>query len=329
MSKSFKSVIQGIGSFVPEGKLSNFDLEQMVETSNEWILTRTGISERRVTSDQESTSDLAYVAAKAAIEDAGLTPQDIDMIVVGTVTPDHPFPTVASQLQYRLGCKVITTLDVQNACMGFISALEVADQFIRSGKKKHVLVIGADTLTKFIDYTDRSTCILFADGAGACVLSRSDDETQAGIIHSQTYTDGEMMESLYVPGGGSRYPVPSYPETKNKIVMEGNKIFRIAVTVMTQAIESVMQEVGIDKSVISWLIPHQANVRIMDAIAKNLDFPQEKVIKNIQYLGNTSSASIPLALHDGIRDGKIKRGDKLMFTAFGGGLVWGALYMQY
>lgn len=324
----YRSVIRGTGSFLPAGRLSNQDLEKMVETSDEWIVTRTGISERTIAAEHEATSDFAYQAAQEALANAGISPKDIDLIVVGTVTPDYPFPSVSSQLQYRLGIGSVTSFDVANACVGFVSALEVADQFIRSGKKQHVLVVGADTMSRITDYKDRSTCILFSDGAGACVLSRAEGE-QAGIIHSLTYTDGEQLKSLYVPGGGSRYPKLQYPDIKPYMVMEGHKIFKHAVTVMSQAIENCLREVGMQASEIDWLVPHQANVRIMDAIAHYLDFPNEKVINNIKYIGNNSSASVPVALHQAIKDGRIQRGHKLMMTAFGGGLVWGALLMEY
>ncbi|MES2732493.1 MAG: beta-ketoacyl-ACP synthase III [Bacteroidota bacterium] len=325
----YPALIRGIGSFVPAGRLSNFDLEKMVKTSDEWIVTRTGISERGIAAAHEATSDIAYEAAKEAIINAGLTPADIDAIIVGTCTPDYQFPSVASQIQYRLGCPHITSFDVANACVGFVSCLEIANQFIQTGLKKNILVVGADTMSRITDYSDRGTCILFSDGAGACVLSRAEDPNHKGIICTQTHTDGELLTSLYVPGGGSRHPEPKYPETKDKIVMEGNKIFKVAVTVMTQTIEANLRSIGYTKEDIDWLIPHQANIRIMSAIAHNLDFPLEKVINNIRFFGNNSSATIPLALHAAIRDGKIQRGQKLMLTAFGGGLVWGSIFMEY
>jgi 3-oxoacyl-[acyl-carrier-protein] synthase-3 len=325
----YSSMIRGLGSYVPAGRLSNFDLEQMVETSDEWIVTRTGISERGIASSEEATSDFAYEAAKQAIENAGLSPQDIDAIIVGTCTPDYPFPSVASLIQHRLGCPQVTSFDVANACVGFVSCLEIADQFVRTGLKKHVLVVGADTMSRITDYSDRGTCILFSDGAGACVLSRASDPDHRGVICSQTHTDGELLKSLWVPGGGSRHPEPQYPDTKAKIVMEGNKIFKVAVTVMSQSIENNLHVSGYEKEDIDWLIPHQANVRIMSAIAHNLHFPMDKVINNIRFYGNNSSATIPLAMHAAVREGKIQRGHKLMLTAFGGGLAWGSIFMEY
>jgi 3-oxoacyl-[acyl-carrier-protein] synthase-3 len=325
----YPSMIRGVGSYVPTGRISNFDLEKMVETSDEWIVTRTGISERGIASANEATSDFAYEAAKQAIENAGLSPQEIDAIIVGTCTPDYPFPSVASLIQHRLGCPPVTSFDVANACTGFVSCLEIADQFIKTGLKKNVLVVGADTMSRITDYADRTTCILFSDGAGACVLSRAGDPNHRGVICSQTHTDGELLKSLWVPGGGSRYPEPQYPDTKAKIVMEGNKIFKVAVTVMSQSIENNLRASGYEKEDIDWLIPHQANVRIMSAIAHNLHFPMDRVINNIRFYGNNSSATIPLAIHAAIREGKIQRGHKLMLAAFGGGLAWGSIFMEY
>lgn len=324
----YRAIVSGVGSYVPEKRLTNFDLEQMVETSNEWILSRTGISERRIAAPEQATSDLAFEAARAALQAAKLQAQDIDMIVVATVTPDHTFPPVACQLQARLGCRNVTAFDVEATCVGFITALQIAEQFVKIGRHRHVLVVGADTLSRITDYTDRSTCILFADGAGAFVVSRGDEESSQGIIHSATHAAGEYFESLYIPGGGSRQPQIS-PEHKATIVMEGNKIFKLAVQAMAGTIRETLEITGYTAEQIDWLIPHQANQRIIDGVAHQLDFPADKVISTIRYFGNNSSATIPLAMDIAIRDGRIKRGDTLMFAAFGGGLVWGSLLLQY
>ncbi|NGQ95381.1 ketoacyl-ACP synthase III [Brevibacillus sp. SYP-B805] len=325
----YKACITGIGSYVPEHVLTNADLERMVETSDEWIVTRTGISERRIAAPWQATSDLAYHAAEAAIAHAGLTADQIDMIIVATSTPDHPFPPVACQLQHRLGCRHIPAYDLGATCVGFLSALETAAQFIATGKHKHILVVGADTLSRVTDYTDRTTCILFSDGAGAFLLSRQEEGRDQGILHTATHADGAHFPHLYVPGGGSRHPQPVAPDTKAKIVMDGRKIFKLAVTSMAQTVRETIQAAGIDASDIDWLIPHQANQRIIDAVAEQLAFPPEKVISTVKHYGNNSAATIPLAVDQAVRDGRIRRGDTLLLVAFGGGLVWGSILLTY
>ncbi|MGZ4032090.1 MAG: beta-ketoacyl-ACP synthase III [Tumebacillaceae bacterium] len=328
----YKAIVSGVGSYVPDRRLTNFDLEQLVETSNDWIVTRTGISERRIAAPEQATSDLALQAAQNALAHAELNAQDLDMIIVATVTPDHPFPPVACQLQARLGCRNVTVFDVEATCVGFITALQIAEQFVKIGRYRHVLVVGAETLSRITDYTDRGTCILFADGAGAFVVSRGEREDEAGgskgIIHSATHAAGEHFESLYIPAGGSRQPVAT-EDAKATIVMEGSKIFKLAVNAMASTVRETMQATGYTADDIDWMIPHQANQRIIDGVAKQLDFPEDKVISTIKYYGNNSSATIPLALDIAIRDGRIKRGDTLMLAAFGGGLIWGSLLMQY
>ncbi|WP_078555577.1 beta-ketoacyl-ACP synthase III [Bacillus alkalicellulosilyticus] len=325
----YNAIVSGTGSYVPEKRLTNADLEKMVETNDEWIVTRTGISERRVTEESESTSDLAYVAAKLAIEDAGLTAEDIDLIVVGTVTPDYQFPSVACQLQERLGCREVGSFDVNATCVGFVTALQVAEMYVKLGKHKHVLVVGADTLSKITDYTDRSTCILFGDGAGAFVLSRTDQFIEnEGIIYSSIHSKGEHLEGLYVPNGGSRNPKNNTAEGPG-IVMDGRKIFKLAVQSMSKTVTETLEASGYQKEQIDWIIPHQANQRIIEAVANQLNYPLEKVISTIKYYGNNSSATIPLAFDLSVKSGKIKRGDLVMQTAFGGGLVWGSLLMKY
>lgn len=290
----FKLMISGTGSYVPDKKLTNFDLEKMVDTSNEWILTRTGISERRIASENEATSDLAYYAAKAALESAQIQPENLDFIIVATVTPDYPFPSVASLLQHRLGCRAITTFDVSSTCTGFLTVLEIADKYMQSGSCQHGLIIGADTLSRVTDYEDRSSCILFSDGAGAWIVSRKESEEEEGLLYTTLATNGEHFDNLYVPGGGSRYPDPLSSGMKNKIVMDGKKVFKLAVQSMAKSIEETLKVTQLSLNQIDWLIPHQANERIIDTLVRNIGFPDEKVI-----------------------------------TTFGGGLVWGSAVIVY
>lgn len=324
----YKAIVKGIGSYVPDKRLTNLELENMVDTSDEWVTARTGIAERRIASSSEATSDLAVEASKAAIKDAGIHANEIDLIIVATSTPDHIFPSVACQLQAKLGCEHISAFDVNAACAGFISALQIAEQFVKNGKVNHILVVGADTMSRITDYTDRSTCILFSDGAGAFVISKSEDEHSKGIIYTSTHSDGKYFNSLFVQGGGSLLPKGDN-EDKSKIVMEGNKIFKLAVNAMSKTVKETLEATGYVRDDIDWVIPHQANHRIIDAVANQLDFPTEKMINTIKYFGNNSAASVPLAMDVAVKDGRIKRGDILVLTAFGGGLVWGSILMEY
>ncbi|GAA4703338.1 beta-ketoacyl-ACP synthase III [Brevibacillus fulvus] len=325
----YKAVISGVGSYLPERILTNQDLERMVETNDEWITTRTGISERRIAAETEATSDLAYQAAVAALQDAGLTATDLDMLIVATSTPDYQLPPVASLLQHRLGCRPISAFDVSVTCIGFISAMETASQYIQTGKHKHILVVGADALSRITDYADRTTCILFGDGAGAAILSRAEPSTDQGVIHASTHSAGEHFFSLYVPGTGSRQMMPEEAAKKGKIIMEGRKIFKLAVTSMSQTVKETLEASGYDQADLDWVIPHQANQRIIEAVAHNLELPLEKMVSTIKYYGNNSAATIPVAMDTAIRDGRIKRGDLVMLVAFGGGLVWGSLLLRY
>lgn len=318
-------VIRGTGHYVPQRRLTNQDLTQMVETSDEWILSRTGIAERRIAAPEEATSDLALAAARAALEDAGLTPQDLDLILVATVSGDYPFPAVACLLHHRLGCSPRTSaFDVSATCVGFLTALQVAEQYIRLGTHRHVLVVGAETLSRFTDYEDRGTCILFADGAGAAVVSRGEEGDGAGLLHTLLRADGQYADLLYIPGGGSREP-----EGKNKMVMDGNKIFKLAVQAMTQAVREALAATNLTVDDVDWVVPHQANQRIIDAVARQLSLPMEKVICTVRNYGNNSAATIPLAFDLAVREGRIRRGQKVVLTAFGGGLVWGAAVLEY
>jgi 3-oxoacyl-[acyl-carrier-protein] synthase-3 len=324
----YKAVISGIGAFLPGNRLTNTDLEKLVSLTNDWIVSRTGIEERRVTDDSGVTSDLAYQAGLKAIIHAGIAPTDIDMILVATETPDHILPPVACQIQHKLGCRNVSVMDIHSTCVGFLSALQIAEQYLKVGTHKHILVIGADTLTKLTDYTDPYTSILFGDGAGAIVLSRGkDDAGQAGIVTTVLHSNGEDFEALFVPGGGSRQPATE--EHKAKMVMDGNKIFKAAVKSMTSGAEEVLSISGYRKEEVDWFIPHQANERIIDAVARNLSFPEEKIVKTVRYYGNSCSATIPVSLHQAVNDGRIQRGDTILMTAFGAGLVWGATLIQY
>ncbi|MCP1136230.1 ketoacyl-ACP synthase III [Paenibacillus polysaccharolyticus] len=323
----YKAVISGFGAFLPDHQVTNADLENLVLLPDDWIVSRTGIKERRVTNDSEATSDLAYQAALEAVHHAGITPFEIDMILVATETPDHILPGVACLIQHRLGCRKVSAMDIHSTCVGFLSALQVAEQYIKSGTHKHVLVIGADTLTKLTDYTDPYTSILFGDGAGAIVLSRGEEADSKGIISTVLHSDGEDFEALFVPGGGGRYP--AIEGLKAKMVMDGSKIFKAAVKSMTSGAEEVLSISGYRKGEVDWFIPHQANERIIDAVARNLSFPEEKIVKTVRYLGNSCSATIPISLHQAVKDGRIQRGDTILMTAFGAGLIWGAALIQY
>jgi 3-oxoacyl-[acyl-carrier-protein] synthase III len=332
-----RSIVRGIGAYAPKGRLTNNDLEQMVVTSDEWITSRTGILERTVASPDQATSDLAFEAATAALADAGMTAQELDLILVATETPDHPFPPVACQLQHMLGARPIAAFDIHLVCTGFVAALHTADAFIRSEAYRHILVVGADTLTRVTDYTDRSTCILFSDGAGAVVLSAEADEEanvkkpqteRRGILHSAIHADGEHFEAAIIRGGGSRYP-DSAPPHKNQIEMDGNKIFKLAVHSMSDTARETLAHVGLSIDDVDWVVPHQANQRIMDAVARNLSLPPEKLISHIAHMGNNSAATIPTALDAAVRDGRIRRGDLVLLTAFGGGLAWGSVLLRW
>ncbi|MCM3716541.1 beta-ketoacyl-ACP synthase III [Halalkalibacter oceani] len=321
----YPAKISGVGSCVPEGKLSSRQLAEMLDVEEEWIVSRTGIEERRVAAEDEATSDFAYAAALRALQDASLLPEEIDLILAATETPDHILPPLSCQLQHRLGCRPIPALDLHNTCVGFLSALQIAEQYIKTGAHKHVLVIGADTLTRLTDYTDKSTAILFGDGAGAVVLSRA--EERQGIVATVLHSDGRHFQSLYVPGGGSRRPASA--EHKNKMVMDGQKIFKLAVKSMSSALIESLTTTGLSKEEIDWVIPHQANLRIMEAVARQAAIPMEKVINTVSRYGNSCSATIPIALDTAVKDGRIKRGDRLAMLSFGAGLIWGAAIVEF
>ena len=315
------SRIAGTGKYLPERVLTNFDLEKMVETSDEWIRSRTGIERRHIAADNQATSDLAAEAGRAAIADAGIEPRDIDLVIVGTTTPDLIFPNVGCLVQERLGIRAVPAFSLEAACSGFIYALTVADQFLRCGQAKRALVIGAETMSRIIDWTDRETCVLFGDGAGAVVLEAADEP---GILYSTLGADGRYRDLLYASGGISiRQPEGS------ALRMKGNEVFKVAVKTLENLVDTVVAANRLEKGTIDWLIPHQANLRIISATAKRLGMPMERVILTIREHGNTSAASVPMALDSAIRDGRIKRGDLLLLEAFGGGFTWGASLIRY
>lgn len=312
-----RSVIIGTGSYLPEKKVTNYDLPQHLETSHEWIVERTGICARHLAASDEYTSDMAVIASKRALEAANLAPQDIDMIILATSTPDHTFPSTATRIQSKLGILNGFAFDQAAVCSGFVFALATADAYLKQGMAKTALVIGSETMSRLIDWNDRSTAVLFGDGAGAVVL-QAQFETDRGIIGSLLRTDGSGYDDLYVNGG------PSTTQTVGTIQMKGREVFRHAVNRLGEAVEEILTIHGISKSEIDWLVPHQANKRIIDATAKKLGLPDEKVIHTGADQANTSAASIPLALDQAIRDGRIQQGDLVLCEAFAGGFAWGS-----
>jgi 3-oxoacyl-[acyl-carrier-protein] synthase-3 len=316
------SRIIGTGGYLPEKILTNHDLERMVDTSDEWIRSRTGIAQRHIAADSEMASDLALNASRRAIKAAGITPAEIDLIIVATTTPDMIFPSTACILQNKLGVKDCPAFDVQAVCSGFIYALATADMYIRAGKCRRALVVGTEIYSRILDWTDRSTCVLFGDGAGAVILSRSD---QPGIISSHLHADGSYSGILAAPGnfcGGKAQGNPF-------VVMEGNTVFKFAVKVLEEVVHEALVENNLQVSDIDWLIPHQANIRIIISTAKKLGLPMEKVVATLEGQGNTSAASIPLALDIAVRDGRIKTGQNVLMEGVGGGFTWGAILTQW
>ena len=317
--------IAGTGSYLPDRVLTNRELETMVDTSDQWIRDRTGICERRVAAEGQTTCDLAEQAALRALDAAGLKPADIDLLIVGTTTPDVVFPSTACLLQHRLGLGECGAFDVNAACSGFIYALSVADQFIRTGSAKCVLVVGAETLTRMIDWNDRGTCVLFGDGAGAAVL-RADPEP--GILSTHIHANGGYGDLLKTDVGVSR----GFLAEKGggvRVSMRGNEVFKVAVNTLGRIVDETLAANQLDKSDLDWLIPHQANLRIIKATAKKLQMSMDQVIVPVDKHGNTSAASVPLALDHAIRSGRVQRGEKLLLEAFGGGFTWGAALIVY
>ena len=317
--------IIGTGGYLPEKVLTNADLEQMIETTANWIVERTGVEERHVAAPGETTCDLAEQASRRALEAAGIEARDIDLIVLGTTTPDHVFPSVATQLQHRLGCHGGPAFDVQAVCTGFVYAMDIARRFIATGATRRALVVGADTFTRIIDWRDRGTCILFGDGAGAVVLEATDEP---GIIDSRLHADGRYKELLWVPAGVSS----GYDQTQRNaafVEMRGSEVFKVAVHTLKEIAEQILTANGMTVADVNWLIPHQANRRILAATAKRLGLPEERMVDCVRLHGNTSAASVPLALDVAVRDGRIQRGDILLLEGFGGGFTWGAVLLKY
>lgn len=324
-----KAKITGLGKYLPERVMTNFDLEKIVETSDEWITTRTGIKERRIAAEGEATSNLATKAAEMAIQDAGIDKNEIDFILVATITPDMAFPATACLVQNALGIEC-ATLDIEAACSGFIYGLALANGLISSGMYKNILVIGAETLSRITDYEDRATCVLFGDGAGAAVVSASDDE-EAGFVDFSLGGDGNYTEMLHQPAGGSLKPA-SIETVKNRehyLRMQGNATFKVAVRKMSGSMSEILQKHSIEPNELRWLIPHQANLRIMTAVGERIGIDLEKVYVNLEKYGNTSAATIPIAMCEAKEQGKIEKGDLIGLVAFGGGLTWGSTIIKW
>jgi 3-oxoacyl-[acyl-carrier-protein] synthase-3 len=321
-----RSVVRGIGSYLPEKVLTNNDLATMVDTSDDWIVQRTGIRERHIAAEGELTSDLATVAARRALENAGIEAKDVDLIVVGTSTPDHTFPATAVTVQDKLGIHRGAAFDLQAVCTGFVYALSTADALLKSGQGSRALVVGAETFSRILDWTDRTTCVLFGDGAGAVVLEIAEGEgttADRGVLTSHLRSDGQHKDKLYVDGG------PSSTGTVGHLRMEGREVFKHAVGMITDVINAAFEATGTGPEDVDWSVPHQANQRIIDASAKKLGIAEEKVVCTVAKHGNTSAASIPLALDEAVRDGRIERGDLIMLEAMGGGFTWGSALVRW
>lgn len=314
------SRIAGTGSFLPQKILTNADLERMVETTDEWIVSRTGIKQRHIAADDEFTSDLAYHAAMRAIAAAGISAGQIDLIIVATTTPDHVFPSTACLLQDKLGIGGCPAFDIQAVCSGFVYGLATADQFIKSGAAKCALVVGAETMSRITDWSDRNNCILWGDGAGAVIVTASEEP---GIISSHLHADGSYAHLLNVSSGVSR------KEGSPTIYMEGNAVFKVAVNTLDAIVDETLGANGMEQAHVDWLVPHQANIRIIQATAKKLGMSMDRVVVTVDRHGNTSAASIPLALDVAVRDGRIQRGETLLMEAFGGGFTWGSVLLTY
>jgi 3-oxoacyl-[acyl-carrier-protein] synthase-3 len=319
------SRIIGTGSYLPERVLTNQELEAMVDTSDEWIVTRTGIRERRLAVEGQTTKDLAYEASVRAMDAAGVTKDEIDLIIVATTTPDRIFPSTACLLQEKLDIHGCAAFDVQAVCTGFVYALSVADKFIRTDAARCALVVGAETLSRIIDWTDRSTCVLFGDGAGAVVLRASDSP---GILNSHLHADGSYKELLTVPVGVSN-GFDKIKAGEAYVQMQGNEVFKMAVNTLGRIVDETLDAANLKQSDIDWLVPHQANIRIIGATAKKLDLSMDHVVVTVDRHGNTSAASIPLAFDEAVRDGRIKSGDTVLMEAFGGGFTWGSVLLRY
>ncbi|MBS1485354.1 MAG: ketoacyl-ACP synthase III [Opitutales bacterium] len=331
MTKAKSVIISGTGSYLPEKVLTNFDISKFVDTSDEWIYTRSGIRERRIAAPNEASSDMALIASRRALESAGLKPEDIDLVIVTTVTPDMMFPSTACLLQAKLGIRNnIPCFDIEAACSGFVYGVEVASKMMQSGFYKNALVVSSEKLSTIVDWQDRSTCVLFGDGCGAVVLSLS-DTPDVGILDTVLGADGSDTSTLRVLAGGSALPTSKETVEKRQhfIEMDGREVFKHAVKIMGEKAFEVLERYGVSPSDLNLLIPHQANTRIIESVAKRLKLPMDKVFINIEKYGNTSSATIPIALDEAIKAGRVKSGDYILFVAFGAGLTWGATLVKW
>jgi 3-oxoacyl-[acyl-carrier-protein] synthase-3 len=318
------SRIVGTGRYLPERIMTNFDLEKIVDTTDEWIRTRTGVERRHVVAEDQTTSDMCVEAAKIAIEDAGVDVSEIDLVITGTTSPDLIFPNISTLIQHRLGIPACPAFSLEAACTGFIYALTMADKFVRLGDAKCALIMGAECITKFVDWTDRNTCVLFGDGAGAVIVKPSQEP---GLISCHLGADGQYKDLLYYPVGPSKH-LEKAGTDEAAIMMTGSEVFKVAVQTLGGIAKETLEKAGVEQSELDWLIPHQANIRIIQATAKRLGLPMEKVILTVQDHGNTSAASVPMALDVGIRDGRIKKGQLILMEAFGGGFTWGSVLMR-
>jgi 3-oxoacyl-[acyl-carrier-protein] synthase-3 len=328
---NYHSKLSSFGSSVPVKILNNFDLEKIVDTSDEWIRTRTGMFERHIASENEAASDFAYQAATKAIESSSVKYKDIDQIIVATISGDYPFPSTACILQKRLGLKDIPAFDISAGCTGFIYALDVARQYVENGLRQNILVIGVEILTKITNWKDRNTCVLFGDGAGAAIVSRAEPSEISRIIDSKINADGSQGEYLIQYAGGSRMPASHETVDKNlhTVYMEGNRIFKNAIRCMYASSDELLRRNNLTPADVDWIIPHQANLRIIEGLAAKMKVPMNKVIVNIEKYGNTSSATIPIAVDEAIRNQIIRRGDIMLLTSFGAGLTWGSILARY
>ena len=326
-----KTKVSGVGSFLPEKVLTNHDLEKLIETSHEWIVQRTGIERRHVIADGEGTSDMIVRASRRALEDAKLKVEDIDMILVATLSGDYRMPATACLVQNKLGARNVMSVDINAACSGFVYGMHIADQFIKTGVYKNILVVGAENLTRLMNYKDRETCILFGDGAGAFILSRAEPHETNVILTSHAHAEGAHAELLWIEGGGTKMPFSEagLKDGTNFMKMKGKDIFKNAVRTMSACSKEALAAAGVAPESVDWLVPHQANMRITEAVANHFDFPMTKVISTVHETGNTSAASVPLAFDAGYRDGRIKRGQTILITAFGAGLTSGSVLLKF
>jgi 3-oxoacyl-[acyl-carrier-protein] synthase-3 len=327
----YRSRIAGTGSYLPEKRLSNDDLAKLVETNDQWIMERTGIRARRIAADGEFTSDLALKASQQALDAAKLSASDLDMILVATVSPDQPMPNTACVLQHKLGARDCMAIDISAACTGFVYGFSIADQFIRTGTYKNILVVGAEVLNRYVSYKDRETCILFGDAAGAAVISRAKDEDESKVHSVHLHADGSISDLFVLPAGGSAIPFTQrvLDENLQYVRMKGREIFKHAVRTMAQSCDEALAANNMKAEDVSWIIPHQANLRIIEAVAKHFGTSMDKVVVEIEEMGNTSAATIIVALDRAIRDGRIQRGQNVLLTAFGAGITSGSLLMRY